>query len=68
MVRLLDEAGGGADRGLLLEVAGSLVARGLLSSGRAARLLGMERLDFLEEMARRKLSIVGTEHWAQEGV
>jgi predicted HTH domain antitoxin len=68
MAGLLDEAGGGADRGLLLELAGSLVARGLLSSGRAARLLGMERLDFLEEMARRKLSIVGTEHWAQEGV
>jgi predicted HTH domain antitoxin len=64
---LLDEAGGRAGRGLLLEAATSLVARGCLSSGKAAHLLGMSRLDFLDEMARRKLSIVGAGHWAQEG-
>lgn len=67
LARLLDEAGGRAERGLVVEAAASLVARGCLSSGRAARLLGMSRLDFIEEMARRKLSIVDSEHWAQEG-
>lgn len=66
MALLLAEAGGATDRGLVLEAAASLVARGCLSSGKAARLLGMSRLDFLNEMARRKMSIVGTEHWAQE--
>ncbi len=63
---LLDEAGGRAERGLLLEAAASLVARGRISSGRAARLLGMNRLDFLDEMTRRKLSIVDAGHWEQE--
>lgn len=66
MVLLLDEAGERADRGLLMEAAASLVARGRISSGRAARLLGMCRLDFIDEMARRKLSIVGPGHWEQE--
>jgi predicted HTH domain antitoxin len=66
MALLLDEVEGRADRGLLMEAAASLVARGRISSGRAARLLGMSRLDFLEEMARRKLSIVGSGHWEQE--
>jgi hypothetical protein len=32
---------------LLLEAAGSLVVRQRISSGRRARLLGMNRLDFL---------------------
>ena len=67
MARLLDQTGGRADRGLLLEAAASLVARGCLSSGRAARLLGMRRLDLIEEMARRRISIVGPDHLAQEG-
>lgn len=58
MALLLGEAGERADRGLLLEAAASLVARGRISSGRAARLLGMNRLDFLDEMTRRKLSVV----------
>lgn len=66
MALLLEGAGGRADYGLLLEAAASLVARGRISSGRAARLLGMERLDFLEEMTRRKLSVVDTQHWGQE--
>ncbi len=66
MALLLDEAEGRADRGLLLEAAASLVGRGRISSGRAARLMGMSRLDFLEEMTRRKLSIVCPEHWEQE--
>jgi predicted HTH domain antitoxin len=66
MALLLDEAGGRADRGLLLEAAASLVARGRISSGRASRLLGMSRLDFLDEMTRRKLSIAGAGHWEQE--
>jgi predicted HTH domain antitoxin len=66
MALLLGEAGERADRGLLLEAAASLVARGRISSGRAARLLGMSRLDFLDEMARRKLSVVGSGHWEQE--
>lgn len=68
MARLLDETGSRADLGLLLEVAGSMVSRGLLSSGRAARLLGMERLDFIEQMSRRKISILGNDHWGQEGI
>lgn len=66
MALLLEGAGGRADRGLLLEAAASLVARGRISSGRTARLLGMERLDFLNEMTRRKLSVVDVQHWAQE--
>jgi predicted HTH domain antitoxin len=66
MALLLGEAGEQADRGLLLEAASSLVARGRISSGRAARLLGMDRLDFLDEMTRRKLSIVDSRHWEQE--
>ncbi|MFM7181587.1 MAG: UPF0175 family protein [Verrucomicrobiales bacterium] len=66
MALLLGEAGGQAERGLLLEAAASLVARGRISSGRAARLLGMDRLDFLDEMTRRKLSIVDSGHWEQE--
>ncbi len=66
MALLLDETDGRTGRGLLVEAAASLVARGCLSSGKAARLLGMSRLDFLDEMARRKLSVVGVEHWAQE--
>ena len=66
MALLLDEAGGQADRGLLMEAAASLVARGRISSGRAARLLGMSRLDFIDEMSRRELSIVGPGHWEQE--
>jgi predicted HTH domain antitoxin len=63
---LLDEAGVRTERGLPLEAAASLVARGKISSGRAARLLGMNRLDFLDEMTRRKLSIVDAGHWEQE--
>lgn len=63
---LLDEAGGRAECGLLLEAAASLVARGRISSGRAARLLDMNRLDFLDEMTRRKLSIVDAGHWDEE--
>ena len=66
MALLLDEAGERGGSGLLLEAAASLVARGRISSGRAAHLLGMSRLDFLDEMTRRKLSIVGTGHWEQE--
>ena len=66
MALLLDEAGGPAERGLLMEAAASLVSRGRISSGRAARLLGMSRLDFIDEMSRRKLSIIGAGHWGQE--
>jgi len=66
MALLLDDAGGPADRGLLIEATASLVARGRISSGRAAHLLGMNRLDFLDEMSRRKLSVVDAQHWKQE--
>ena len=66
MALLLEETGIATDRGLVLEAAASLVARGCLSSGKAARLLGMSRLDFLDEMARRRISTVGAEHWTQE--
>ena len=66
MAVLLDGAEGRADRALLIEAAASLVARGRISSGRAARLLGMSRLDFLGEMTLRNLSVVGAQHWTQE--
>lgn len=68
MVRLLDDASGPADRGLLIEAAASMVAQGRISSGRAACLLGMNRLDFLDEMTRRRLSVVDPQHWEQESV
>lgn len=45
------------DRGMLVEAVCGLYARGRISSGKGARILGIDRFEFQEELAKREIPI-----------
>ncbi len=54
---LLHEVEAQDDRALLVETVCGLYSRQRIGSGRAARLLGMTRADFQDELARRHIPL-----------
>jgi predicted HTH domain antitoxin len=45
------------DRGLLVETVCGLYSRGRISGGKAARLLGLDRFGFQQELAKREIPL-----------
>jgi predicted HTH domain antitoxin len=56
-IELPDDLSAQAEHDLKMEMAGALYAKGLLSTGQAAQLVGISRREFIETMGRYKISI-----------
>ena len=58
-IELPEELSAQAEHDLKMELAGALYAKGLLSTGEAAALVGIGRREFIETMGRYHMSLVG---------